>query len=429
MARPHQGRGKLQPYTFTPTPPILNALDSPLITLARTAVPNGPIHTNAFLERDPEILRAAQILINIYHKEASSIAAREARESAIERPTAYAQDVDMFDAALAPSEHDEDGDEDLEMLVSPAKQVEERLTKRRTTRGKAVIKKPTQKRAQTAKKPSKSPVKDTEYFENPVLTAIHNSPAKKKSRRKSSTIDQDNDDGDTTEIDSASSGNEDANDNDIVNKPSPGAHRRPGLDDGKRYSIDQRRTKPSGYITPLSPTPSPISPSLTSSQRTTILASESPTKTLPHTPSPTKITKTEPSSVTSLQKFITEARRSQAHRRTESLESSGFFEKVRRAHQALGDESGEDEDEEEGENMEVEVSRLADEGNEEGFVKEEDGDVEMTLGNEVVGDSDDREEGEISEDELAAPPLPPQRPRARRDGRFRGPGGFMILDY
>lgn len=497
MARTKAGSGRLQPYTFTPAATNGTSQASSHATRASTAIPNEPMQSIPYLEQDREVLEAAQILMSISRSGTHASALRKDSRLASEKSPGHGHDSHVFNVELAPPEHDED--DDLEMLDSPTKQFQERITKKRTMRGRAVVTKKPPTRMRSAKYPANSRHQDREYFEHPVLTVIHNSPAKKSRRGQRGSYVKESDEGDTTELDLSASSDGDKRkltsrrDKDreylenpaltkIHNSPAKKSRRAQGvgqvkdsthgdttevdsstpsddddLDDGDY--IDQsptsyrkppilrhgsssstlvpklsRTTTPTGYVTPLGPTTSPLSRSSDSSQSATILAQDSPTKSLsvaPRTPSrASALDHAKPSSVTSLQKFLSEARRTQGHRRTENLESSGFFEKVKRTHVALHEGSGEDEDEDVGVGVDEELDERE-------IVEDEDseGDVDIRLddlapGVKVEDESSGREEGEISDDDddddNGATVSPP---RWHRGFRGRGFDRSTVLNY
>ncbi|KAK5100196.1 hypothetical protein LTR70_001815 [Exophiala xenobiotica] len=492
MARTKAGSGRLQPYTFTPAATDGTLQEPSPLIIASTTIPDEPIQSTLYIKQDPEVLEAAQILMSMYRSGTDAAAVRKDSQLAIEDSSVSAHDDYGSNMKLAPPEHGED--EDLEVLDSPTRQFQERTAKRRTTRGRAVVTKKPPTRTRSAQYPATSRDKDREYFEHPVLTAIHDSPAKKSRRGQRASYVKQSDEGDTTEMDPSASSDGDEedvfkprhqvrkyledpvltrihnppakesrraqavglvkdsthDDTTEIDSPTPSdddggddgdyipAHYRkaPNLRHGSSSSTlvtkPSRNRRPTGYVTPLGPTTSPLSRSSDSSQSPTILAQDSPTKSLsvaPRTPSRAPaLDHVKPSSVTSLQKFLSKARRTQGHRRTESLESSGFFEKVRRAHVALHEESGEDEDEDAGVD--------ADDGvDERDFVKDEDGEGDVDIRPDELApgvkdeyDSTRREEGEISndDDDDGAGVSPPQW---HRGVRARELDTSMVLDY
>lgn len=435
MARTQVGSGRLQPYTFTAAATNGTSQASSHATKASTAIPNEPMQSIPYLEQDREVLEAAQILMSIYRSGTHASALRKDSRLASEKSPGHGHDSHVFNVELAPPRHDED--DDLEMLDSPTKQFQERTTKRRTTRGRAVVTKKPPTRMRSARYPANSRHQDREYFENPVLTVIHNSPAQKSRRAQGVGQVKDSTHGDTTEVDSSTPSNDDDfGDGDYIDQ-SPTPYRKPpilrhGSSSSTLVPKLSRTTTPTGYVTPLGPTTSPLSRSSDSCPSATILAQDSPTKSLsvaPRTPSRASVLDhVKPSSVTSLQKFLSEARRTRGHRRTESLESSGFFEKVKRAHVALHEGSGEDEDEDMGVGVEEELDERE-------IVKDEDseGDVGIRLDDLAPGVKDEdessgREEGETSDDDddNGATVSPP---RWHRGFRGRGFDRSTVLNY
>lgn len=497
MARLKGGWGKLQPYTFTPAATDGGLQQSSPATTEPSVTSNTDVQSIPNLEQDPEILGAAHILMTIYQDQRHTVAGRMNSRLDPGRSPAHARNGHVFHVKLPPPEHDKD--EELEILDSPTKQLQERMTKRRTTRGRAVVTNKLPTRTRAARRPAHDRYQDSEYFEHPVLTAIHDSPAKKSGKGRRASYARAFSEDDTTEVDLSASSEGDEKDpasrreknrdnfkNEILTKirnfPARKSRRveqvgqvgdaidtdsdttamdsstfseDDNLDDNKY--IDQSRThhrklptlhhdsssstliakpslntRPTGYVTPLGPTTSPLSQSTGSSQSTTILAQDSLIKSLSvaaSTPSrTTALDHANTSSVTSVQKFLSEARRTQGHRRTHSLESSGFFEKVRRVHEALREGGSEDGDEDD--NIKVE-----EDPDEHVFGTEEDSEggvdtmlEDFTPSAEAEEESSGREEGEISDDDnndgtMVSPP------RWHRWAPRRGFGRSMVLDY
>jgi len=491
------GWGKLQAYTFTPAATDGGLQQSSPATTEPPIISNADIQSVPNLEQDPEILGAAHILMTICQDQRHTVAKRMDLQLAPGKSRVRVHNDNVFHVKLPPPEHDRD--EDLQILHSPTKQLQERMTKRRTTRGRAVVTKKPPTRTRSARRPAHDRYQDSEYFGHPVLTAIHDSPVKKSGKGRRASYARAFNEGDTTEVDLSTSSEGDEKDpvsrreknrDNFKNENLTKIHNFPArksrrveqvgqvgdaidtdsdttamdsskfseddnLDDSKY--IDQSRThhrkpptlhhdsssstliakpslntRPTGYVTPFGPTTSPLSQSTGSSQSTTILAQDSPIKSLSVAASTssrtTALDHANTSSVTSLQKFLSEARRTQGHRRTDSLESSGFFEKVRRVHEALREGASEDGDEDD--NIKVE-----EDPNEHVFGTEEDSEggvdtmlEDFTPSAEAEAESSGREEGEISDDDnndgaMVSPA------RWHRGAPRRGFGRSMVLDY
>lgn len=224
MARTKAGSGRLQPYTFTPaaTNGPLQPPPPVLVAPSATAIPDEPIQSIPYIdiEQDPEVLEAAQILMSIYKSgaHAASSVPKDARLGD-QDSLFHAHDDRVSNVKVAAPGHSED---DLEMLDSPTRQFQARTAKRRTTRGRAVMitKKPPSTRTRSARYQAigvSGRDKDRAYFEHPVLTAIHGSPAKKarRGKRASCVKMKESNGGDTTEMDQSASASSDGGEGDL----------------------------------------------------------------------------------------------------------------------------------------------------------------------------------------------------------------------